>query len=337
VRREASTDNTAPPGETSADLGADIRTHAQDGRGIEASLRSSLTIRRREDLEEMNWSGVSENQWNLVFKADSSAFFAVGYGASRRTERSERADLGSRQKSSFARAQRLQSLFEDDYTLVPMESWGPRWSVENPERFKQVVEVINRIIGHGHYRFTGRLVTGEYEFDKNDLKIPFRALSDGYRAFFGWVADFMYHLCMTWPANFELRECAGVALIDEIDLHLHPKWQMEVLPKLSKEFPRIQFIVTSHSPLVVGSLEWMNILFMRPTQRQSSVPARIHSTVHGLDADQVLLTEFFGLFSSRAPGRSRALRELALRARDGDVVAARELLLELSRGGEQRD
>jgi predicted ATPase len=287
VRREGLSGNTAQSGETSADLDADIRTHSQDGRGIDATLRSALTIRRREDLEEMDWSGGSDQNWNLAFKADSSAFFAVGYGASRRTERSERTDLGSRQKTSFARAQRLQSLFEDDYTLVPMESWAPRWSAEHPDRFQQVVEVINRIIGGGHYRFTGRLIGSEYEFDRNTLRIPFRALSDGYRAFFGWLADFMYHMCMTWPVNLELWECTGVALIDEIDLHLHPKWQMEVLPKLSKEFPRIQFIVTSHSPLVVGSLEWMNILFMRPTRGQSSIPVRIHSAVHGLDADQV--------------------------------------------------
>jgi len=282
----------------------------------------------------MEWSGGSDQQWNLIYKADSSAFFAVGYGANRRTERSERADLGSRQKTSFARAQRLQSLFEDDYTLVPMESWAPRWSVENPGRFKQLIDVINRMIGGGHYKFTGRLLGGEYEFSKDHLRIPFRALSDGYRAFFGWLADFMYHLCITLPSNSALRDCSGVALIDEIDLHLHPKWQMEVLPKLSKEFPRIQFIVTSHSPLVVGSLEWMNILVMHG---KSSAPVRIPFAVHGLDADQVLLTKFFGLFSSRARGRARVLRELALRAREGDAVAARELLSELSRGGEQRD
>lgn len=334
VRREPLSDNTAPLGETTANLHADIRAHSQDGRGIDATLRSALVIRRREDLEEMDWAGGPDQPWNLIFRADSSAFFAVGYGASRRSERSERTDLGSRQKTSFARAQRLQSLFEDDYTLVPMESWAPRWSGEHPDRFKQVVEAINRIIGGGHYRFTGTFVKGEYEFEKNTLKIPFRALSDGYRAFFGWLADLMYHMCMTWPQNVELRDCTGVALIDEIDLHLHPKWQMEVLPRLSKEFPRIQFVVTSHSPLVVGSLEWMNILVMRPTRGQSSIPTRIHSAVHGLDADQVLLTDFFGLFSSRAPGRARALRELTLRAREGDAGAARELLLELGRGGE---
>ena len=164
-------------GETSADLDADIRTHSQDGRGIDATIRSALTIKRRGDLEEMNWSGGPDQDWNLVFKADSSAFFAVGYGASRRTERSERTDIGSRQKTSFARAQRLQSLFEEDYTLVPMESWAPRWSAEHPDRFQQVVEVINRIIGGGHYKFTGRLIGSEYEFDKNTLKIPFWSLS----------------------------------------------------------------------------------------------------------------------------------------------------------------
>jgi hypothetical protein len=225
VRREPSSDTAVLPGETSAELDAEIRTHTQDGRGIDSTLRSAVTIRRRGDLEEMEWAGGSDQHWNLIFRADSNAFFAVGYGASRRSERSERTDLGSRQKTSFPRAQRLQSLFEDDYSLVPMESWAPRWSGEHPDLFQQVVEVINRIIGGGHYKFTGRFVGGEYEFDKNTLKIPFRALSDGYRAFFGWLADLMYHICMTWAPNLQLRDYTGVALIDEIDLHLHPKWR----------------------------------------------------------------------------------------------------------------
>src|SRR5258708_6768048 len=114
VRRNASNDNAARSQESSADLSAVLRLHPQDGRSVDASLPSTLAIKRRGDLEEMDWAGKKNEQWSLIYKADSSAFFAVGYGANRRTERSERADLGSRQKTSFARAQRLQSLFEDD-------------------------------------------------------------------------------------------------------------------------------------------------------------------------------------------------------------------------------
>ena len=92
-------------------------------------------------------------------------------------------------------------------------------------------------------------------------------------------------------------------MIDEIDLHLHPSWQMRVLPTLSKALPNVQFIVTSHSPLVASSLEWMNILVMKTEDDQASTAERIHHSIHGQDADQVLLSEFFGLESTRAEGK----------------------------------
>ena len=124
----------------------------------------------------------------------------------------------------------------------------------------------------------------------------------------------------------------GIVMIDEIDLHLHPMWQMTVLPTIARELPNIQFIVTSHSPLIVGSLEWMNIILMALAPRQASEPRRLEWAVHGLDADQILLTDFFGLESTRAEGKKRALKALTLKAREGDTDAAKRLLDEMSRG-----
>lgn len=99
----------------------------------------------------------------------------------------------------------------------------------------------------------------------------------------------------------------------------------------------MQFIVTSHSPLIVGSLEWMNIIVMKSGPNLSSKAGRIRWAVHGLDADQVLLTDFFGLKSTRAPGRKRTLKNLSLRAREGDANAARQLLTAMSGGTEQTE
>jgi len=109
---------------------------------------------------------------------------------------------------------------------------------------------------------------------------------------------------------------------------------MTVLPTLAKRLPNLQFIVTSHSPLVVGSLEWMNILVMSSGPKQSSRPRRLPRPVHGLNADQVLLTDFFGMASTRAPGKQRQLKQLTLQAREGDTEAAKKLLDEMSRGVE---
>jgi len=321
-------------------LKAEFTTHPQDRtRGVNR-IGSRVEVTKRRDLEEIRWrpeGGIDERAeaeipWDSIFQSSSDAFFFVGYGATRRVEKRDRVDMGSRKSSSFDRAQRVQSLFEEAYSLLPLSSWLPAMKKGNPGRHKQVCALINKLMGKGHYTFTGEMEEGEYLFERGGLHVPFPALSDGYRAFLGWVGDLLYHICMTAPSGKRLDENCGMVLVDEIDLHLHPKWQMTVLHTLATELPKIQFIATSHSPLLVGSLEWMNIIVMESGPKQSSVAKRIDMPVHGLDADQVLLTDFFGMQSTRAPGKKRQLKELSLKARDGDTEAAKQILVEMSKG-----
>ena len=86
---------------------------------------------------------------------------------------------------------------------------------------------------------------------------PWSDLSDGYHVFIALVADIARRAVMLnefdgaeAPAKVE-----GVVLIDEIDLHLHPRWQREALPRLRDAFPKLQLIVTTHSPQVLSSAE----------------------------------------------------------------------------------
>ena len=85
----------------------------------------------------------------------------------------------------------------------------------------------------------------------------FDNLSDGYRNMVAMVADIAHRaarLNLHMGAN-AAKKCTGVVLIDEIDLHLHPKWQRHVVGDLQKAFPNIQFIVTTHSPFILQSLD----------------------------------------------------------------------------------
>ena len=86
---------------------------------------------------------------------------------------------------------------------------------------------------------------------------PWFELSDGYHVFIALVADIARRAVMLneidgadAPARVE-----GVVLIDELDLHLHPRWQREALPRLRNSFPRLQFIITTHSPQILSSAE----------------------------------------------------------------------------------
>lgn len=77
-------------------------------------------------------------------------------------------------------------------------------------------------------------------------------LSDGYQSVINWVLDLLswWFLRENGKSRWELSSLRGIVLIDEIEQHLHPKWQRAIFPRLREKFPNIQFIVATHSPLV---------------------------------------------------------------------------------------
>lgn len=88
------------------------------------------------------------------------------------------------------------------------------------------------------------------------IAIPISWTSDGIKAAFSLVADIAYRCARLNPA-FGAEACErtqGVVMIDEVDLFLHPAWQQRILPDLRRIFPKIQFVVTTHSPQVVSSV-----------------------------------------------------------------------------------
>jgi predicted ATP-binding protein involved in virulence len=91
---------------------------------------------------------------------------------------------------------------------------------------------------------------------KDEKFTPIDLLSDGFKSMLAMVADIAYRCINLNPHLGEnALESAGVVLIDELDVHLHPNWQKKVVKMLKTAFPNIQFIVTTHSPLILHSLE----------------------------------------------------------------------------------
>ncbi len=293
-------------------------------------VESSIRIGWRGDLEQFEWVHPDDKRWHPIFSSSSDAFFFVGYGATRRVEKVGRVDEAGRRASSFVRAGRITSLFEEQYSLMPLSHWLPRFQAANRGRFVQARSLVNRLLGPGRYQLTDEMSAGEYIFKHGRARVPFPALSDGYRALIGWIGDLLYHICETCPRGKKLDENQGIVMVDEVDLHIHPEWQMQLLPRLAKYLPKIQFIVTSHSPLLVGSLEWRNVIVARQRKDGSGVLEQVEVGISKMDADQILLTELFGLQTTRSGTQTRRIRELIERTRVGDGDAARELMAELS-------
>jgi len=90
--------------------------------------------------------------------------------------------------------------------------------------------------------------------------VPISLLSDGVRSMLAMTADIAYRCTKLNPhLDNAPKETKGIVLVDEVDLHLHPRWQQMVLPSLHKAFPQIQFIVTTHSPQVLTTVSKKHI------------------------------------------------------------------------------
>jgi hypothetical protein len=259
-----------------------------------------------------------------MFHDQHPGFLVLGYGTTRWSAPREE-NTAVRFKSGNLRHNRIRSLFEDGYSLIPLSQWLP--SFPNKGRRTQVIRLLDELLVD--YDFKGEMdESGELIMEKGGARIPLPALSDGYRAFVGWIGDFLYHLCMWAGSGQKLSEVEGVVIVDEIDLHLHPDWQRTIISTLSRTLPRIQFIFTSHSPLVTGSMEWPNIWVMGehgPVQLPDE-------PIHGLSADQVLLSPYFGVKATRSDEKMQRLAELDEKAQRGDVTAAHSYMRELSTG-----
>lgn len=107
--------------------------------------------------------------------------------------------------------------------------------------------------------------------------MPVAQLSDGVRNMIGLVADIAFRATKLNPhlGAEAARQTEGIVLIDEVDMHLHPSWQQTVLASLQEAFPKIQFIVTTHSPQVLSTVsrEHIRVLEQHDGVYTASVPA----------------------------------------------------------------
>lgn len=147
-------------------------------------------------------------------------------------------------------------------------------------------------------------------------------LSDGERNLLALVGDMARRLSILNPSLRKPNEGAGVVLIDEIDLHLHPRWQREVMGKLKTTFPNCQFIITTHSPQVVGELKPESVALLRDGELVGHPQAS-----YGLTSGQVL--EEIMEASSRTSGVKQRLESIFASLERGELIAAQKLIAEL--------
>lgn len=126
--------------------------------------------------------------------------------------------------------------------------------------------------------------------NKQGHVLPLELLSDGLRNTIFMVAELAFRVCKLNPhlgAN-AAKETHGIALIDEVDMFLHPAWQQTILASLREAFPRIQFIVTTHSPQVLSAIHRENIRIISTTRNGATVAEPPLATTYGEESGHVL-------------------------------------------------
>ncbi len=129
--------------------------------------------------------------------------------------------------------------------------------------------------------------------------IPLESLSQGTLAAIGWAWVLLDRLYKAYPHSVAPERERALVLIDEIDAHMHPAWQQTMIGRLQRVFRRTQFIVTTHSPLVVGGVGARTLAVLSRQGTRTTVKA-IRDDLSGWRADQILTSDLFGLSSSRS-------------------------------------
>lgn len=170
------------------------------------------------------------------------------------------------------------SLFSEKASLINAEEWllqtdyaarsaAGKTRDRLQKQLNQIIEILKRILPDIE---DIRIAPADEEIPRPRAEfltpygwVRLSSLGLGYRTSIAWMVDLAVRLFRRYPNSEDPLAEPAIVLVDEIDLHLHPKWQRNIMSFLTERFPNTQFIVTAHSPLVVQAAKDANIVLLR--------------------------------------------------------------------------
>lgn len=142
------------------------------------------------------------------------------------------------------------------------------------EIFKEIIalfmKTINELDEVPKIYYSPQFTELVYKDDHTEMAIS--KLSAGYQSLLWMIMDLAYRVCLLNPELDNLEQITGIVMIDEIDMHLHPKWQWNIINALSFVFKNVQFIIATHSPIVISSLKKPNIILLEENKEPTYLP-----------------------------------------------------------------
>ena len=252
-----------------------------------------------------------------LWSIDSHGWFSCGYGPFRRVFG---ASSDAMRLMVGATTERFVTMFQEAASLAEVDQWLRNLNHKmlegkpaETQHLKLLLEILRDELMPNEITVDRVDSDGLWLKDRKGLQLAWNDMSDGYRSALALLADILRHLINAYGiegltdrgADGKLRIVkGGVVMIDEIDAHLHPQWQRDIGFWLTDHFPNIQFLVTTHSPIICQAAD-ENGLFVLPEPGGADKPRALTSDeyrkVISSRPDTILLTPAFGLKNTRSP------------------------------------
>ncbi|VVB90829.1 DNA double-strand break repair Rad50 ATPase [uncultured archaeon] len=164
------------------------------------------------------------------------------------------------------------------------------------------------------------------EVEKNGKRLTVNQLSGGEKSLIAMIGDLARRMAIANPASTEPLLGSGIVLIDEIDLHLHPKWQRMIVINLLKVFPNCQFIISTHSPHVITNIQPESLFDLKQTDL--GIVAVKPNESYGKNVDRIL-EDLMGLETTRPDEVDSDLGRIFSNIDAGRLDDAKKMIAEL--------
>ena len=294
-------------GEKQARIRAELETASGEPRTAELVIGANDTIR---DVYDRNRPLLE--QLDRAFRHTSRSYFTVGYGVSRRPSAPDTGVTPGTSRFRNPRAQSVATLFSGDATLISLPAWAMDLDYRKTGGYDIIQKAADELLPDITFERIDR-DRRELIFNTPDGEVSYAQLSGGYRNVAAWTGDLLFHITTVFDDYEDPFSVRGLLLIDEIDLHLHVRWQRDLLHFFERTFPRLQVVATTNSPLTVHQAGEGELFFLH--RHEPRAPADLHAypgAPRDLMLHQLLLSPLFGLTSLD----SRPIEELKARYRE---------------------
>jgi hypothetical protein len=282
---------------------------------------------------------VQRGLWSSV----AHGWFSCGYGPFRRVFG---ASPDAARLMVSPTTERFVTMFQEAASLYEVDQWMRNLNHKRLERRSESEAELDLLLKILRDDLMPNQITvdrvdsdGLWLKDRNGIELAWGEMSDGYRAALALLADILRHLIAAYgiqglavrgeDGKLQIVR-SGVVMIDEIDAHLHPEWQREIGFWLKGHFPKIQFLVTTHSPIICQAAD-VNGLFVLPEPGSGDKPHALsvadYNKIISSRPDTILRTPAFNMQNTRSPRAVAARAEYAklkAKEREGGKLTSAE-------------